>query len=51
MRSSEWVAFVYFGAMGSLAWARPLPASRRLVITIVTVVMDAAIVAVNRWMD
>jgi membrane-associated phospholipid phosphatase len=40
------VAFVYFSAMGALAWARPLPASRRLVITIVAVVMDAAVVAV-----
>ena len=45
MRSSEWVAFVYFGAMGALAWARPLPASRRLVITIVAVAMDASIFA------
>ncbi len=48
MRSSEWVAFVYFGGMGALAWARPLPASRRLVITIVAVVMNAAMVAVAR---
>lgn len=48
MRSSEWVAFVYFGVMGALAWIRPLPASRRLVITILALVMDAAIYAVAR---
>lgn len=46
MRSSEWVAFVYFGAMGALAWARPLPVSRRLVITIAASVMEASILAV-----
>ena len=46
MRSSEWVAFVYFAAMAALAWARPLPAGRRLVITIGAVVMDTAIFAV-----
>ena len=46
MRSSECVAFVYFGVMGALAWLRPLPAGRRLVITIVAVVMDAAMFVV-----
>ena len=46
MRSSEWVAFVYFGAMGALAWARPLPASRRATITIAALIMDAAMLVV-----
>jgi membrane-associated phospholipid phosphatase len=48
VRSSEWVAFVYFGAMGALAWIRPLPASRRLVITLMAVVMNTAIFAIAR---
>ena len=46
VRSSEWVAFLYFSVMGALAWARPLPVNRRLVITAVAVGMDAAIMAV-----
>lgn len=30
MRSSEWIAFVYFAVLGIAAWVRPLPSTRRL---------------------
>jgi membrane-associated phospholipid phosphatase len=33
VRSSEWVAFAYFLYLGIVCWLRPLPASRRLLVT------------------
>ncbi len=48
MRSSEWLAFVYFAALTAIAWLRPLPAGRRPTITAIGVVMCAAIVALAR---
>lgn len=47
MRSSEVVAFVYFAALTALAWIRPLPAGRRRQITIIGVVMCAAVFAIG----
>ena len=43
MRSSEWVALLYFIYLAVVCWLRPLPASRRLVITAVSSVLLAAI--------
>ena len=48
MRSSEWVAFVYFAVLVAAAWIRPLPAARRLSITVVGVAMCAAIAGLSR---
>ena len=43
MRSSEWVALLYFIYLAVVCWLRPLPPSRRLIITSVSVVLVAAI--------
>ena len=43
MRFSEGIAAGYFGVMAVAAWIRPLPTSRRLQVTIVGIVMGAAI--------
>jgi membrane-associated phospholipid phosphatase len=48
MRSSEWVALVYFAALAMLAWIRPLPASRRIQVAIAGVLSAAAIVFIAR---
>jgi membrane-associated phospholipid phosphatase len=44
VRSSEWVALLYFGYLAVVCWLRPVPSSRRLVITSVSAVLVAAIV-------
>ena len=43
MRSSEWVALVYFAVLVAAAWIRPLPLARRLSITAVGLAMCAAL--------
>jgi len=43
VRSSEWVALLYFIYLAVVCWLRPLPPSRRLIITTVSVVLAAAI--------
>lgn len=49
MRSSEWVSFVYFAVMAALAWARPLPAGRRVQITAIGVAMCAALLTLAQY--
>ena len=49
MRSSEWVSLVYFGAMTALAWARPLPAARRLQICAIGAPLCLAILLLPRY--
>jgi membrane-associated phospholipid phosphatase len=49
VRSSEWVSFVYFGALTALAWLRPLPAARRLQISAIGVPMCLAILLLPRY--
>lgn len=51
MRFSEWLAAGYFGVMAAAAWIRPLPASRRAQVTIVGVVMGAALWMLPREAD
>jgi membrane-associated phospholipid phosphatase len=48
VRSSEWIALLYFAAMTVLAWVRPLPAARRLQITASGLTMCGAIVWLSR---
>jgi membrane-associated phospholipid phosphatase len=48
VRSSEWVAFVYFAVLVAAAWIRPLPAARRVSITVVGVGMCAAMAGLSR---
>jgi membrane-associated phospholipid phosphatase len=48
VRSSEWVSFVYFGALTAIAWLRPLPAARRAQITAIGLLSCTAVVAVAR---
>jgi len=43
VRSSEWVALLYFIYLAVVCWLRPLPPPRRLIITSVSVVLVAAI--------
>jgi membrane-associated phospholipid phosphatase len=43
VRSSEWVAFLYFSYLAIVCWLRPLPVSRRLSVAGVSVVLAAAI--------
>jgi membrane-associated phospholipid phosphatase len=43
VRSSEWVALLYFIYLAVVCWLRPRPPSRRLIITGVSVVLVAAI--------
>jgi len=43
VRSSEWVALVYFAVLVAAAWIRPLPLARRLSITAVGLAMCAAL--------
>ena len=57
MRSSEWVAFLYFVYLAGVCWLRPLPASRRRFVTgvgvaaaaIVQTVAVAAPLSVRDW--
>jgi membrane-associated phospholipid phosphatase len=46
MRSSEWIAFLYFLYLAVVCWVRPLPASRRLLVTGVSLGLVTAIQAV-----
>ena len=43
MRSSEWVALLYFIYLAVVCWLRPVPPFRRLIITSVSVALVAAI--------
>jgi len=51
VRSSEWLSFVYFGALTALAWMRPLPAVRRLQIAAIGLPMCGAILWLARSAD
>jgi membrane-associated phospholipid phosphatase len=46
VRSSEWIAFLYFLYLAGVCWLRPLPASRRLLVTGASLTLAAAIGAV-----
>ena len=46
MRSSEWIAFLYFVYLAGVCWLRPLSSSRRLLVTSVSIALAAAIYAV-----
>ena len=48
VRSAEWVAFFYFLYLAGVCWLRPLPASRRLFVTAVSLLTAAAAVAASR---
>ena len=48
MRSSEWVALLYFIYLAVVCWLRPLPPFRRLIITSVSVALIVAI-RVTAW--
>jgi len=43
VRSSEWIAFLYFLYLAVVCWLRPLPLSRRLSVTGVSLVLAAII--------
>jgi membrane-associated phospholipid phosphatase len=43
VRSSEWIAFLYFAYLAIVCWLRPLPASRRLLVGSVSLALGAAI--------
>ena len=47
MRSSDWIAVIYFLYLAGVCWLRPLPASRRVLITIVSL-STAGIVLASR---
>lgn len=49
VRSSEWLAFLYFVYLAVVCWLRPLPASRRLLVTGVSLALATAIRAVAAW--
>ena len=44
MRSSEWIAFIYFVYLALVCWLRPLASSRRLLVTAVSLALSGAIV-------
>ena len=46
MRSSEWIALLYFLYLATVCWLRPVPAPRRAVITAVSLVLVAVIALV-----
>jgi len=48
VRSSEWIALLYFFYLGIVCWLRPVPQGRRLVITAISSVMVAVIAMVAR---
>jgi membrane-associated phospholipid phosphatase len=48
VRSSEWIALLYFLYLGIVCWLRPVPAVRRAVITAVSAVQVAVIWTVAR---
>jgi len=43
VRSSEWIAFLYFAYLAAVCWLRGLPISRRLLVTAVSLAAAAAI--------
>ena len=43
MRSSEWIALLYFLYLATVCWLRPVPAARRLIITGISALLVAAI--------
>ncbi len=43
VRSSEWVAFLYFVYLAGICWLRPLSSSRRLLVTCASMALAAAI--------
>lgn len=45
MRSSEWVSFLYFLYLATVCWLRPLPASRRALVTGVSLALVGGILA------
>ena len=49
MRSSEWIAFLYFVYLAIVCWLRPLSASRRLQVTGVSAALAATIRIVAIW--
>jgi membrane-associated phospholipid phosphatase len=46
VRSSEWVAFLYFVYLAGVCWLRPLSFSRRLLVSCVSIALAAAIYSV-----
>jgi membrane-associated phospholipid phosphatase len=48
VRSSEWIALLYFLYLGTVCWLRPVPSVRRLIISAVSAVQIAAIWVVAR---
>lgn len=50
VRSSEWIALLYFLYLGTVCWLRPVPVVRRLVITAISAVQIASIWIVAREM-
>jgi membrane-associated phospholipid phosphatase len=46
VRSSEWIAFLYFLYLAGICWMRPLGASRRLRLTALSLALAAAIYAI-----
>jgi len=46
VRSSESLPLAYFAACAALSWLRPLPAARRVQVTVISIAMAAAILAV-----
>src|SRR4030088_1541576 len=46
VRSSEWIAFLYFLYLAGICWMRPLVASRRLRLTALSLALAAAIYAI-----
>jgi membrane-associated phospholipid phosphatase len=45
VRSSEWVSVIYFALLTTAAWLRPLPVGRRIQISVLGVLMCAAVSA------
>ena len=43
MRSSEWIAFLYFLYLAAVCWLRPLPLSQRLIVTAVSLAVAAVV--------
>jgi membrane-associated phospholipid phosphatase len=43
VRSSEWIAFLYFLYLAVVCWLRPLPTTRRLFVTVTSLVLMGAI--------
>ncbi len=50
MRSSDWVALLYFLYLAGVCWLRPLPASRRLYVTAISLA-TAGLVLASRGMS